>query len=94
MCIRDRVREVLDVIVDLAAEGKTMMIVTHEMQFAKAIADRVIFIDSGSIVEEGAPEAFFESPKTERAKKFLQTFTFEDVSKRRAAASDSISVSE
>ena len=90
----EMVREVLDVIVDLAAEGKTMMIVTHEMQFAKAIADRVIFIDSGSIVEEGAPEAFFESPKTERAKKFLQTFTFEDVSKRRAAASDSISVSE
>ena len=90
----EMVREVLDVIVDLAAEGKTMMIVTHEMQFAKAIADRVIFIDSGSIVEEGAPEAFFESPKTERAKKFLQTFTFEDVSKRRAAASDSVSVSE
>ena len=80
----EMVREVLDVVVDLASEGKTMIIVTHEMQFAKAIADRVIFIDGGSIVEDGAPKEFFEAPRTERAKKFLQTFTFDEVAKKRA----------
>lgn len=75
----EMVREVLDVMLDLAKEGKTMLIVTHEMQFAKAVADRVIFIDDGKIVEEAAPEEFFEHPKTERAKQFLNVFTFEHV---------------
>lgn len=75
----EMVREVLDVMLDLANQGKTMLIVTHEMQFAKAVADKVIFIDQGKIVEEAAPEEFFEHPKTERAKQFLNVFTFEQV---------------
>ena len=75
----EMVREVLDVMLDLAREGKTMVIVTHEMQFAKAVADKVIFIDQGKIVEEAAPDKFFEHPETERAKQFLNVFTFEHV---------------
>ena len=75
----EMVREVLEVMLDLAKQGKTMLIVTHEMQFAKAVADKVIFIDQGKIVEEAAPEEFFEHPKTERAKQFLNVFTFEHV---------------
>ena len=75
----EMVREVLDVMLDLAKQGKTMLIVTHEMQFAKAVADKVIFIDQGKIVEEDDPEEFFEHPKTERAKQFLNVFTFEQV---------------
>lgn len=77
----EMVREVLDVIVDLARHDRTMLIVTHEMNFAKAIADRVIFIDNHKIVEEGAPDDFFDHPKTERAKQFLKTFEFEHVKK-------------
>ena len=73
----EMVREVLDVMMDLAKEKRTMLIVTHQMEFAKAVADRVIFIDDGVIVEENAPESFFTKPKTERAKQFLQAFTFE-----------------
>lgn len=73
----EMVREVLDVILRLADQGKTMLIVTHEMQFARAVADRIILLEAGRIQEEGTPEEFFDSPKTERAKKFLQTFTFE-----------------
>ena len=72
----EMVREVLDVILDLAKQKRTMLIVTHEMSFAKAIADRVLFLDGGTIVEDSDPNAFFEAPKTERAKKFLQTFEF------------------
>ena len=75
----EMVREVLDVMLDLAKQGRTMIIVTHEMQFARAIADRVIFLDGGKIVEENTPEAFFDHPKTERAQKFLRTFTFDNV---------------
>ena len=63
----------------VAKQGKTMLIVTHEMQFAKAVADKVIFIDQGKIVEEAAPDKFFEHPETERAKQFLNVFTFEHV---------------
>lgn len=73
----EMVREVLDVVLNLAKEGRTMVIVTHEMQFAKAVADRVIFIDGGKIVEEAAPKDFFENPKTERLKRFLLTFSYE-----------------
>lgn len=72
----EMVREVLDVMLELAKDGMTMVIVTHEMQFARAVADRVIFMDNGNIVEEGGAEEFFSNPKTERAKKFLNTFTF------------------
>ena len=75
----EMVREVLDVMLDLAKQGKTMLIVTHEMQFAKAVADKVIFIDQGKIVEEADPDKFLEHPETERAKQFLNVFTFEHV---------------
>ena len=74
----EMVKEVLDVVLSLAKEGRTMIIVTHEMQFARAAADRMIFIDGGRIVEEGEPKEFFEHPKTERLQKFLQTFKYED----------------
>lgn len=73
----EMVHEVLEVILDLAREGKTMIIVTHEMGFARAVADRVVFIDSGAIVEEAAPADFFDNPQTDRAKKFLRTFEYE-----------------
>ncbi|MFU0826182.1 MAG: Leukotoxin translocation ATP-binding protein LktB [Lachnoclostridium sp.] len=75
----EMVREVLDVMLELAKEGSTMIIVTHEMQFARAIADRVIFLDNGEIVEESEPETFFTNPKTERARKFLNIFEFNAV---------------
>ena len=73
----EMVREVLDVILQLARQGRTMMIVTHEMAFARAIADRVLFLEGGHIQEDSDPDTFFTDPKTERAKKFLQMFTFE-----------------
>lgn len=73
----EMVREVLDVLLELAHNGSTMMIVTHEMQFAKAVADRVIFLDGGNIVETGAPNDFFTHPQTERAQRFLHTFIYE-----------------
>lgn len=72
----EMVREVLDVILELAHQGRTMIIVTHEMQFARAVADRVIFIDKGTILEDLEPEKFFTNPETERAKRFLNTFEF------------------
>lgn len=72
----EMVHEVLNVVLDLAKNGTTMMIVTHEMAFAEAVADRIIFMDGGVIVEEGAPSEFFRSPKTERAQRFLKTFTY------------------
>lgn len=73
----EMVREVLDVMMNLANEGKTMLIVTHQMEFARAVADRIVFMDDGEIVETGTPDEFWENPKTERAKKFLHTFEFE-----------------
>lgn len=72
----EMVREVLDVVLNLAKEGRTMIIVTHEMSFARAVADRVVFIDGGRIVEEGAPEDVLDNPKTDRLKAFLQTFEY------------------
>lgn len=75
----EMVREVLQVVLDLAKEGMTMVIVTHEMEFARAVADRVIFMDGGHIIEEAAPEEFFTNPKTNRAKQFINTFTYESV---------------
>ena len=75
----EMVREVLDVLLDLARQGRTMLIVTHEMQFARAVADRVIFLDGGKLVEEADPNTFFDHPRTERAQKFLNTFTFDSV---------------
>ena len=75
----EMVREVLDVMLGLAKQGRTMLIVTHEMQFARAVADRIVFFDGGHIVEEGKPEEFFTNPKTERAKKFLDIFEFDSI---------------
>ena len=66
----EMVREVLELINDLAQEGRTMLIVTHELQFARAIADRIIFMDKGVIAEEGTAEEFFNQPKTQRAQEF------------------------
>ena len=65
------VGEVLKVMKDLAKEGMTMVIVTHEMGFAKEVADRVVYMDSGMIVEESAPEELFDNPKEERTKEFI-----------------------
>ena len=67
----EMVKEVLDVMIELANEGMTMLCVTHEMGFARAVADRVIFMDRGEIVEQNEPEAFFANPRNERTKLFL-----------------------
>ena len=70
------VREVLDVMLSLARDGMTMLIVTHEMGFARAVADKIVFMDSGEIVEISKPDDFFTNPKSDRAKKFLNLFSF------------------
>ena len=67
----EMIKEVLDVMVELAQEGMTMLCVTHEMGFAKTVANRVIFMDEGQIVEENEPEQFFENPRNERTQLFL-----------------------
>jgi len=67
----EMVNEVLDVMKNLAKAGMTMVVVTHEMGFAKEVADRVIFMDGGNIVEEGTPTDIFNNPKNERTKAFL-----------------------
>jgi general L-amino acid transport system ATP-binding protein len=63
---------VLDVMIDLAKEGMTMICVTHEMGFARSVADNVVFMDQGEIVESGPPATFFDNPKSERTKLFLK----------------------
>lgn len=72
----EMVRDVLDVVLDLARQKRTMLVVTHEMQFARAAADRIVFMDEGKIIEEASSEEFFEHPKTERAKRFLNVFRY------------------
>ncbi|MBL8687041.1 MAG: amino acid ABC transporter ATP-binding protein [Alphaproteobacteria bacterium] len=67
----EMIKEVLDVMIELAKTGMTMICVTHEMGFARTVADRIIFMDKGEIVEENAPEIFFNHPKSERTKQFL-----------------------
>lgn len=67
----EMINEVLDVMTELAKDGMTMVLVTHEMNFARRVADRVIFMDDGNIIEEGTPEEFFAHPKTQRAQDFL-----------------------
>ena len=69
----EMINEVLDVMVKLAREGMTMIVVTHEMNFARRVADRIIFMADGQIVETGLPHEFFDHPKTERAKDFLNS---------------------
>ena len=71
----EMIGEVLNVMAELAQEGMTMLIVTHEMNFARKVADRVVFMDSGCIVEENTPEAFFDHPQSQRAKDFLSSLT-------------------
>ena len=70
------VREVLDVVVGLVRDGMTMIVVTHEMAFARAVADRIAFMDAGRIVEIAPPEEFFAAPKSERAQRFLDQLVF------------------
>ena len=67
----EMINEVLEVMVRLAQQGMTMIVITHEMNFAKQVADRVIFMDDGQILEEGTPEHFFTNPKNERVRQFL-----------------------
>jgi general L-amino acid transport system ATP-binding protein len=67
----EMIKEVLDVMVDLAESGMTMLCVTHEMGFARQVADRVIFMDGGEIVEQNEPEEFFHHPRNDRTKLFL-----------------------
>ena len=67
----EMIKEVLDVMIDLAEEGMTMLVVTHEMGFAKSVADRVMFMDEGQVVEENNPHDFFDNPQNERTKLFL-----------------------
>jgi general L-amino acid transport system ATP-binding protein len=67
----EMIAEVLDVMVELAESGMTMVVVTHEMGFARKVADQMVFMDSGEIVETSPPDTFFESPKSERCKNFL-----------------------
>ncbi len=69
----EMINEVLDVMVELARGGMTMVVVTHEMNFARRVADRVVFMADGQIVEEGAPDEFFDHPKTQRARDFLNS---------------------
>ena len=69
----EMINEVLDVMVDLARQGMTMIVVTHEMNFARRVADRVVFMVDAAIVEEGAPDAFFDHPQSQRARDFLDS---------------------
>lgn len=73
----EMVREVLDVILGLAKDGMTMLIVTHEMSFARQVADRIVFMDKGQIIEQTDPESFFTNPATDRAKSFLNILNYE-----------------
>ena len=72
----EMVKEVLEVIQDLARDGMTLLIVTHEMAFARAVADRVVFMEAGRILEHNTPEAFFTNPQTARAQQFLEKLSF------------------
>ena len=67
----EMIKEVLDVMIELAESGMTMLVVTHEMGFARQVANRVIFMDAGEVVEENEPEEFFNNPKSDRTKLFL-----------------------
>jgi ABC-type polar amino acid transport system ATPase subunit len=70
----EKVGEVLDVMKRLAEKGMTMVVVTHEMEFARQVADTIVFMDNGKIIEQGKPEEFFEHTKTERARNFISKF--------------------
>ena len=80
------VGEVLNVMLDLAKEGMTMVVVTHEIGFAREVADQIVFMDGGHILEQAAPHQFFESPRSQRARQFLAKFSYTTVSKRKESA--------
>ncbi|NBF01634.1 ATP-binding cassette domain-containing protein [Pseudomonas sp. Fl5BN2] len=80
----EMVKEVLQVIQGLARDGMTLLIVTHEMAFARAVADRVVFMDGGRIVEQNTPEAFFTNPQSARAQQFLEKFSFVEALPKKA----------
>ncbi|WP_047283449.1 amino acid ABC transporter ATP-binding protein [Pseudomonas protegens] len=80
----EMVKEVLQVIQGLARDGMTLLIVTHEMAFARAVADRVVFMDGGRIVEHNTPEAFFTNPQSARAQQFLEKFSFVEALPKKA----------
>lgn len=82
----EMVQEVLEVIRDLAGSGMTLLIVTHELAFAQAVADRIVFMDGGHILEQAAPRPFFENPRSQRARQFLAKFSYTNVSKRKESA--------
>jgi len=71
----EMVREVLDVMLDLAKQGKTMLIVTHEMHFARDVADRILFMDGGVVVEEGPAKQLIDHPREERTRQFLAHYS-------------------
>lgn len=82
----EMVQEVLEVIRDLAGSGMTLLIVTHELAFAQAVADRIVFMDGGHILEQAAPHQFFEHPRSQRARQFLAKFSYTTVIKRKESA--------
>lgn len=82
----EMVQEVLEVIRDLAGSGMTLLIVTHELAFARAVADRIVFMDGGHILEQGAPHQFFDNPRSQRARQFLAKFSYTNVIKRKESA--------
>ncbi|MFM5816614.1 amino acid ABC transporter ATP-binding protein [Aeromonas dhakensis] len=82
----EMVQEVLEVIRDLAGSGMTLLIVTHELAFAQAMADRIVFMDGGHILEQAAPHQFFENPRSQRARQFLAKFSYTTVIKRKESA--------
>ena len=82
----EMVQEVLEVIRDLAGSGMTLLIVTHELAFARAVADRIVFMEKGQILEQGSPHQFFDNPRSQRARQFLAKFSYTDVIKRKESA--------
>ncbi|MFQ2320581.1 amino acid ABC transporter ATP-binding protein [Aeromonas dhakensis] len=82
----EMVQEVLEVIRDLTGSGMTLLIVTHELAFAQAVADRIVFMDGGHILEQAAPRQFFEHPRSQRARQFLAKFSYTTVIKRKESA--------
>ena len=82
----EMVQEVLEVIRDLAGSGMTLLIVTHELAFARAVADRIVFMEKGQILEQGSPHQFFDNPRSQRARQFLAKFSYTNVIKRKESA--------
>ncbi|MGE6108076.1 amino acid ABC transporter ATP-binding protein [Aeromonas sobria] len=82
----EMVQEVLEVIRDLAGSGMTLLIVTHELAFARAVADRIIFMEKGQILEQASPHQFFDNPRSQRARQFLAKFSYTTVIKRKESA--------